>query len=588
MLERSESAAVIGTYEAAGIPVASRGRAYLRLGPRRLVPFQAAYGARPLRPGGEQQPIIVSDFDVDIDVAPDAANRGAVRSTVSSAPTELAAIVDAASTAADLRGLPAPRRPWRDALPDVVVLDAGDTRPGGGRYVVVGTIDVPEQQAQHPLVVDLEDGGCLVFGSAGSGKTTLLRTVAASACTTSTTEQLTILVLEGASIELGHLADLAHVVDVVSSADLEALTRHVVTLEREIERRRSHFAAVQADDLTAFNADHPPVARIVVLIDGLGSIMETLGECTTPIAAAGDSWPERLVRILIDGRRVGVHAVITSDRRGVIPARLLAAIPNRIVLRHAEPIAYAEHGIASTMSAGATLVPGRGWWRAATVMQICVVSADHSAPGQRQAIQRLGRSIARPPRVAVWSVPLPASVTVPHRLVSPGMVAIGVEDVSGELVLLDLDRSNMLVVGGARTGKSTALATIAIGMARDREVHVVTADAGGMVVPGATTMVGGDAAAVARLLDDLTARVRGCAAVPPCGRGRRSRPARRNVADRRVVAPCRRARAGARRLNGTGGDARLLGQPDRHRSASGALHVAAPARRPGRAGADRR
>ena len=364
----------------------------------------------------------------------------------------------------------------------------------------------------------------------------------------------------------------------MSSADLEALTRHVVTLEREIERRRTQFAAVRADDLTAFNAGHPPLARIVVLIDGLGSIMETLGECATPIAAAGDSWPERLVRILIDGRRVGVHAVITSDRRGVIPARLLAAISNRIVLRHADPIAYAEHGIASTMSAGTTLVPGRGWWRAATVMQICVVSADHSASGQRQAIQRLGRSIARPSRGAVWSAPLPASVTIPHRAVRPGMVAIGVEDVSGELVLLDLDRSNMLVVGGAGSGKSTALSTIAIGMARDREV--ASRDGRGLERESRT--------AIARSLDDLTARVRGAsqrrAVVVVDDLDLLDDSRSTDTWSRLAAVPGLRFVASV----GPGAMTRFLHQPGDQRSASGALHVAAPARRPGRAGADRR
>ena len=168
------------------------------------------------------------------------------------------------------------------------------------------------------------------------------------------------------------------------------------------------------------------------------------------------------------------------------------------------------------------------------------------------------------------------------------MVAIGVEDVSGELVLLDLDRSNMLVVGGARTGKSTALSTIAVGMARDREVHLVTADAGGMAVAGATTTIGGDAPAIARSLDDLTARLRGApqrpAVVVVDDLDLLDDTALTDAWSRLAAVPGLRLVASV----GAGRDARLLHQPDHQHAASGALHVAAPARRPGRAGAVRR
>ncbi len=52
MLDRPESTAVIGSPEAADIPVPLKGRGYARLGPSALLAFQSAFGGAPLTSRG--------------------------------------------------------------------------------------------------------------------------------------------------------------------------------------------------------------------------------------------------------------------------------------------------------------------------------------------------------------------------------------------------------------------------------------------------------------------------------------------------------------------------------------------------------
>ena len=387
LLDRADSAAMIGSDEAAEIPVASRGRASCESDPTGSSRSRRLRGAT-VRAAGEQQPIACPTSTTTSTSHRTTPSAEPLRRPSPTQPTELVAILERRRPLPPA-GLPAPRRPWRDALPAVVMLDVDDTRLGGGRFVVIGTLDVPEQQAQGRLIVDLEDGGCLIFGSAGSGKTTLLRSVAASACTTSTTEQLAILVLDCASNEL---ADARRPRPRCRCRD--GRRSRGDQPPRGDARSRARAAPPQprrrtAEHLTAYNAGNPPLARIVVLIDDIGSLVETLGECATPIAAAGETWAERLVRVLIDGRHVGIHGVVTADRRSAIPARLHGAVSNRIVLGHADRLAYADHGVPRPCPL-APLSPGPWVVEGSTVIQ---VASCRRSLGARPA---RGDSAARP------------------------------------------------------------------------------------------------------------------------------------------------------------------------------------------------
>jgi S-DNA-T family DNA segregation ATPase FtsK/SpoIIIE len=478
MLDRAESSAVIGSPEAAAIPVPLRGRGLVRVGPTQLIPFQSAYGGALLTGVATRPPVLVGDFVAPHD-QPVPITGGGVDAIGST--TQLVALIDAIVAAADMLRLPAPRRPWRDALADVVTLDSVLSDPAclvccdePGRTILVGMLDVPARQEQRPLLIDLEQGGgCLVFGSGGSGKTTLLRTVVAAAAATASPESIAVLGFDFASRGLASVGRLPHVVDVAGGDDLEAVTRHITVLEHEVARRRRMLADVNAEHLTAYHRHNRRLPRILLLVDGFGGATDVLGDSGGALSV-GESWLDRLMRVIIDGRQVGVHAVITADRRNGVPSKLHAAISERIVLRQADEDGYSEHGVRLPAAAAPTLSPGRGRWQGDQEVQVAVVAVQHTAFDQQQALCALAARLGAATPDVLRSSALPDVVGSPTPAERGALrVALGVADVTGEWVDLDLTWSHAAVVGGPRSGRSTALASIAAGLRATADVYVV-------------------------------------------------------------------------------------------------------------------
>ncbi len=373
-------------------------------------------------------------------------------------------------------------------LPPVVTIEAlcadrrGSTEAIVGRHIAIGLIDDPARQDQRPGVVDLEHGGgLLVFGAGGSGKTTLLRTIAATIEQTCQADPVATIAFDFASRGLVGLRQLPTVIDVATGDDLESVTRHLSLLVAEIDNRRRLLGDAGAEDLTAYQRDRPGLPRIVVLIDGFGGLVSTLLE---PSGTAGmssqacDRWNDAVTRIVVDGRQVGIHTVITADRRSAVPARLCAAIANRLILRHADEGGYADHGV-SVHRAAELEQTGRALLQGDTLIQIASVSSDPLARSQAEAITAIAGASGNPPTAVLASAVLPDRLELDLLPSSPDVTldgwraAIGVVDVSGEPAVVDLEWSNLTVAGPPRSGRSMALAVVVAALQRDHEVYAI-------------------------------------------------------------------------------------------------------------------
>lgn len=484
MLDRGESTAIIGSPAAADIPVPLLGRGLVRLGPRRLIEFQGAFASAPLVGDRVRQPVLVGPF-VGSDDSP---RLPGVRQRPTPPGSQLTALIDAVVEADRRAGYPAPRRPWREVLPPIVTLDELRTQAPdrttaiAGRHVPIGLVDDPERQDQRPGVVDLEQGGgLLVFGAGGSGKTTLLRTIAAALEQAGQAEPVATIAFDFASRGLVCLRALPTVIGVATGDDLEAVTRHLAMLDDEIERRRRILADAGAEDLTAHRRHHPGLPRIVVLFDGFGGLVSTLLEPSGGSelsSRACQRWSEVITRVVVDGRQVGIHTVITADRRSAVPARLCAAVVNRLILAHADEGGYADHGVAVDRVA-ALDHPGRALLEGSTLIQLATVSADPSGRSQLESLAAIARTSTNRPTTVLASEPLPERVRLdalhgsPDRRPGRSLLAIGVVDVSGQPAVVDLEWSNLAVVGPPRSGRSTALSVAAVALRCDHDVVAI-------------------------------------------------------------------------------------------------------------------
>ena len=524
MLDSSESTSVIGTPAAAEIPVPMKGRAFARLGPQNLVAFQSGFtgapymqvaGAVPLRcelfgkqprfdprrttmsmtrttggtvtgrspgstTGGSRRTSSNGPLPAPAGpavVAPMAPLAAATPPAPVVAPaaaperTHLDVLLEAVRDA--LPDMPAPRRPWRDVLPELLTLDAveaesvGRRLPPGlnGRNVVIAITDDPTAQDQYPAAIDLEEGGgLLIVGTGGAGKTTALRSLAVAAAKQAPADDLVIFAIDCASRSLRVLGDLPHCSAVATGDDLEAITRIIATLTTELDRRRGVLSdlRVQAETLSAYLQAGHSMPRVLLLVDGYQTLGPMLNGMTADQTGLHD-WLADLLRIITDGRQVGIHTVLTADRRQSIPPLLISSIANRLVLRQADEGGYTDFSIPSIVAKGLDLPAGRAVRPDGLTLQVGVVGDQPDGASQGAAISAAAATmtgtIANELTTRPWPESVdPAELGTPQR---PLRAVVGITDLFHDDIVVDLDFADMVVVGQPRSGRSTALRTIA-------------------------------------------------------------------------------------------------------------------------------
>jgi S-DNA-T family DNA segregation ATPase FtsK/SpoIIIE len=511
VLDPNDSNNIIGTRDAADIPVPLRGRAYARTGPHTLVAFQCAWAGAPLTPEqqvravtvrrfgfGQWRPALVAGHHTtELPPGGVAALVGAELGGASGpgqvpglagmariagmpgagdAPagddepqTHLEVLVRACAGAGRLLALPPARRPWVEPLAPVVGLGAvldrippGDLTSDPGRIAVIGLLDDPENQAQHVATIDLEaSGGLLVFGTGGSGKTTLLRTVAASVVSQGSPDEVQVCGLDFASRSLDAVADLPHCSDIVPGDDPERVTRLLTVLSGEIERRRGILSEERVESLGALRARRAAAVmpRIILLLDSYAGFHGAFDRTD------GYPWLAALQQVVSRGRQVGIHSVITTERRLGVPSALLAAVSARLALRQATPEDLTALGVPIKVAKGTELPNGRGFLGGTTEVQVACVSDDPSGAAQSHALAEAGARMARAEPSRAPALPaLPEVVHVDRPSPRPLTSPFAVTDLTLELAEVDLTRQNLLVTGPGMSGKSCALETVAWGI----------------------------------------------------------------------------------------------------------------------------
>src|SRR5699024_1046932 len=314
------------------------GRGIAKTGPGRLVPFQSAFA------GGwtTGEEVVTAEvkaaelrFGTTVEWEPDRPPESDSHDE-DLGPNDQKRVVNTLIRAADAANLMVPRRPWLDDLASVV--DVADLPGEGDSQILLGLADVPERQQQNPTYfVPDRDGALLVLGTSGSGKSTVLKTIATVAGMRPELGPTHVYGMDFASGALGVLEKLPHVGSVIDGDDAERIQRIMRTLDAEMDRRSELFAGASAANLSEYRdlAD-PQMPRIIVVIDNYPEF-----KSNWEIAAGRAPFYQTFMRILGEGRPMGVHAVLTADRGGAVPTAVMANVPHKVVLRPSDPNEYA-------------------------------------------------------------------------------------------------------------------------------------------------------------------------------------------------------------------------------------------------------
>lgn len=423
-----------------------------------------------------------------------------------------------------------------------------------------------------PFTVDMRLDGPhgLIAGTTGSGKSELLQTLIASLAVGNRPDEFTFVLVDykgGAAFK--DCVALPHTVGMVTDLDGHLTTRALESLAAELRRREHQLAGAGAKDiedyLSQMQPGDDPMPRLLIVIDEFAALVAELPDFVTG-----------LVDIARRGRSLGVHLILATQRpAGVVNNDIKSNTNLRIALRvtdrddstdvinspDAASISKGTPGRAYARLGHSTLVPfqsarvgGRppieGESASAMVAATSLDAAarpwslvraaaggdDDSRPSDLATLVATIREAAEIARVAPtpppWLPALPDAVTM-DEFDLPGVVVLGqvpllplgMGDVPSEqrrsAETFDLESGGHLVIAGtARSGRSTALRTLAAGVGRftdPRDVHLYGIDCGNnallplLALPHTGAVVSRDqperlVRLIARLLEEVAKR----------------------------------------------------------------------------------
>jgi S-DNA-T family DNA segregation ATPase FtsK/SpoIIIE len=451
--EPAESTEVLGVPDAATLPGALRGRGMIfatKGASRQPRMFQSGYLGNPPPAGGTGGASVTFLRWTDLGTArpkPAVTGRGG--------PTDQELAITAIEHAARRLGATAPFRPLLPALPIQLPLERladFQTAPAPGTAVPFGLADHPDLQAQPAYCLDLAGTDRLmVAGGPQSGRTTFARALITSLATRFRPDQVHFYVVEHQPAGLSEYAALPHCGGVFTPAEPDRIRRLVGWLDAETQRR----AAARFE---AGGQDNPV---IVVIVDGWEQF-----ESRADLTLADVSLGPTLREVMGIGAPLGVHIVpiggqdlLTGKLPGLCNQRLLLPFPNEDTRR-------------TQLRVGMTSPPplsGRAIDAASgRHVQFCQPTTSAAELEARVAAgydpatidpQRLPRRFpSLPTRVNVADLPLPQPLPspswIPIGVGGPDITTVGID-------LFDVGPHQMLVSGPPKSGRTTAIATLA-------------------------------------------------------------------------------------------------------------------------------
>ncbi|MEF9981848.1 MAG: FtsK/SpoIIIE domain-containing protein [Glutamicibacter sp.] len=424
MADAADSNDVVEDPIAAGFDPSLPGRGIAKTGPGRLVPFQSGYAGGWTTDEPEAAEVRVEDLRFGGARVWEQPESGTPDIEENSGPNDQKRLVSSFIAASNGAGIPAPRRPWLDDLSATV--DLRELAPDSDCRIPLALADIPEHQAQETAWFEPDtDGHLLVYGTSGAGKSAALRSIAIAAGANPSAGTAAVYALEFGTSSLRSLDPLPHVGAVIGGDDVERIQRVFRILAEHLDERSARYAAANAASLSEYRQVTGDLSepRIFLLIDGFGQFRSDW-----ELGHGRGEYYQVFMRIVGEGRPLGVHVVTTADRFGAVPTAISANITQRVVLRMADEQAYNVLGVAKDVL-GERSAPGRAIIKGHEA-QIAVLGGTANVAEQTALTTSWAQELAAsgaPQAAGVESLPQEFSAAALPDTVN-GQPAIGLSD----------------------------------------------------------------------------------------------------------------------------------------------------------------
>ncbi len=495
-VERAEdSRNVLGRPDAYLLPSQPPGRAYFQVGnDEQFDLFQVARVAGFYREDGAvaaEDPVLIQE------VAPDGkriklfefeAARPKTVEPQGRVQTEAQILVEKAVQAAEKMGIERLKSPWPPPLPRELSLDklfelSGHPGFDGTNWpidlsweskVPVGLLDEPALQRQSPLLIDFqEDGNILVIGSPGSGRTITLMTLVTAYALSHPPDLIHFHLIDFGGHQMrAAFSEMPHVAGAYVGDDVDRIRRLITTLRSELDARRRLFEEAGAVDFARYRAGEDGAEKLPAILTAINNF--------SGFQEAFNFEMEGFIQLLREGGAYGLYFALTSDR---FPSGKVAdLISRRIALQLADRMMYSVILDGRPDLATYDPVPGRGFYNLKPPVEV-QIALPTSEPPERQihALQELSSRMS-----AAWEGPRPTPVRMLGKSVSlaevlhqgkteigggtrAAMSWIALQDKDMRAREIDLARigSYFMIAGPPKSGRTTALSTIAIALSAE-------------------------------------------------------------------------------------------------------------------------
>ena len=463
-----DSMAIMNHRAASTLPMAVKGRAYVRRGSEDPELVQTAWSRAPVDTT-ERGSLVAHPWPWRSDEHRMQTTLGAPSVTVN----ELEDLVQVLNDTADQIAIPRPRRPFTEALETDIALErvmalqpvdelADLVRLGGP---AIGEADEISRQLHTAYSIPLLRSHVAVIGSAKSGRTTTVRTTVSSWAQCVPPSMLNVHVIDSGR-GLAALTTFPHTGTVTSPETAQA-GRLLSMLAAEVNRRLTVLEQHSMGDVVEM-WDRPelgdPLPWILLVIDRFEDLVTVIGDAGTgrgPSLAAFE-------RVLTHGLAAGISVLAAGDET-LTRTRWQQRFGVRLALRNTGGLDPVYVGLPARTPLS-TLVDGRCYESTqAMLVQIAHEGASPSAGDQNDALRRLGRELAAdrwanmlgsppvrlrelPDEVKVVSLPLPDTE---HGVV------IGVGGDAAAPVELRRQDLPVLVVGTEAPDRAAVLSRVA-------------------------------------------------------------------------------------------------------------------------------
>lgn len=331
--DKEDSMEVLKTPDAASITLP--GRAYLEVGNNEIYElFQSAYSGADYRPDEDdsnqsflikkinkmgQQQVINQDLS-GLDET----------GHVEKVPTQLEAVVNKVHDLFEESGAKPLAQPWLPPLKErIFVSDLRELKSQENAKdlkVTIGQVDIPSEQAQRPVTIDIgEDGNIGLYSAAGYGKSTFLQTMVMELARKNTPGEVNFYLLDFGTNGLMPLRNLPHVADLIGLGEDEKIRKFIKRINRLMKERQAMLGKHSVANIEMYQQmTGEIIPEVMVIIDNFDGINDT---------KYGEQFLNTMVKMTRDGNSLGIHLIASASSVRAMHSTLLNNIKRRIALK---------------------------------------------------------------------------------------------------------------------------------------------------------------------------------------------------------------------------------------------------------------